>query len=122
MRRTALAAALLALSLPAAGARADSTPVGPLPKGPVTTVTAERGTLVGVALPPLNASSGLVWRVARKVDARVLRIASEGEVGRIVVVILRAHARGRATVHFAATRGESSSKAVRVVTYRIQVT
>lgn len=105
-----------------AGAAADSTPVGPLPAGPVTTVTSERGSLVAVALPGQKASSGLVWRLARRVDSRVLRQVSEADIGSDVVVVFRAVGRGRSTVAFGLTRGESSSKAVRSITYRVKVT
>ena len=41
-------------------ASADATPVGPLPAGPVSTITAKRGTLVAIALPRQQPSSGLV--------------------------------------------------------------
>jgi hypothetical protein len=117
-----IAAALALVGGAAAAAPADSTPIGPLPDGPVSTVTAERGTLVAVALPPLRQGSGLVWRVARRLDSRVVRQVSEGEIGTSVVLVFRTVGIGRASVFFAATRGESSSKAVRSVTYRVRVT
>lgn len=123
MSRKLVAVLVSAASLTVVGAAAaDSTPVGPLPAGPVTTVTAERGSLVAVALPRQRSSSGLVWRQARRVDTRVLRQVSEADVGSSVVVVFRAVGRGRSTVAFGLTRGESSSKAVRSITYRVQVT
>ncbi len=66
-RRSRLVAVLTAVStLAVAGtAHADSTPVGPLPTGPVQTITVKRGQLVAVALPKAASSTGLVWRIAR---------------------------------------------------------
>jgi hypothetical protein len=123
MTRKRLAFLVAAASLTGVStAAADSTPVGPLPAGPVTTVSTERGSFVAVALPRQKASSGLVWRLARRVDPRVLRQVSEADVGSSVVVVFRALARGRSTVAFGLTRGESSSRAVRSITYRVQVT
>jgi hypothetical protein len=63
-------------------ALADSTPVGPLPRPAVTTVTTQKGSLVAVSLPSRPAGTGLVWRVARPVDTRVLRQVREADVGR----------------------------------------
>lgn len=94
----------------AAAASADSEPIGPLPKGPVTTVTTPKGTLVAVALP--RAKNGLVWRLARRVDSSVLRQMWEADVGGSVVVVFRAKGVGTARVAFAQTRGDSSSNAV----------
>jgi hypothetical protein len=50
----------------AAPALASAPPVGSLPPGPVTTVTIKQGELLAVALPRQKASSGLVWRIARR--------------------------------------------------------
>jgi hypothetical protein len=104
----------------AAAAPTDSTPIGPLPKGPVTTIATSPGELVAVALPRQKASSGLVWRVARSVDSRVLRQVSEADVGGAVVVVFKAIRTGNATIVFALTRGESSSKALNARTYRVR--
>jgi hypothetical protein len=49
----------------------------------------------------------------------VLRQVSEADVGSSVVVVLRAVGSGRASVRFALTRGDSSSKAVKSATYRV---
>ena len=97
---------VIALLVPIGGAYATAPPVGPLPVGPVTKVTAPKGTLVAVALP--QKSGGLVWRLARQVDSKVLRETSEADVGPNVVVIFRAVGPGDATLVFALTRGEGS--------------
>lgn len=104
-----------------AQAFADSTPIGPLPAGQVTTVSTSRGSLVAVAVPRQKASTGLVWRVARTVNARVVRQVSEADVGTNVVLVFRAVGAGNASIVLALTRGESSGKAVRAVTYRVRV-
>ena len=102
-------------------ALADSTPIGPLPKGPVSSVATHRGLLVTVALPRQAASKGLVWRIARPVNPAVLRQVSEADVGANVVVVFKVVGKGRASVVFALTRGDSSSKAVRAVTNKVTV-
>jgi hypothetical protein len=75
----------------------------------------------GSALPRQNPSTGLVWRIARPVDSRVLEQVSEADVGPGVVVVFRAVGRGSATVRFALTRGDSSGKALKSATYRVTV-
>lgn len=105
----------------ASSASADSTPIGPLPKGPVTTIETARGSLVAVALPRQNPSTALVWRVARRVDARVLKQVSEADVGSSVVLVFRATGKGKATIRLGLTRGDSSGKALRSATYQVQV-
>jgi hypothetical protein len=114
------AVAAAALLLAAVGpARADSTPVGPLPPGPVSKTTTQPGLLVAVALPHAARSSGLAWRIARRYDTAVLRQVSEADVGRSVVLVFRVLGRGDTTLVFALTRGDASSKAVRSATQRI---
>lgn len=105
----------------AAAAPTDSTPVGPLPDGPTTVVTTKRGQYVAVSLPRQSAASGLVWRVARQVNAKVVRQVSEADVGPTVVVVFRAVGKGRATIAFAATKGDASSKAVKAQLTRVTV-
>jgi hypothetical protein len=102
-------------------ARADSTPIGTLPKGPRSSIASERGTLVAIALPRQKPSTGLVWRLARQVDPSVLRQVSEGDVGSSVVVVFRAVHAGSASVVFALTRGDSSTRALRSRTYTVRV-
>ena len=121
-RRTAFAIAASVAALATPAAVADSTPVGPLPPGNTTTWTTAKGTLIAIAAPRRKASTGLVWRVARPVNAAVLRQVGEADVGPTVVLVFRAVGRGRATVALALTKGDASAKAVASVTYRVRVT
>lgn len=104
----------------AATAGADSTPVGPLPPGSVATIATGPNQLVAIALPRAAKKSGLVWRLARRYDSTVVRQISEADVdANVVVVVFKVLSRGKATVIFALTRGDSSPKAVRAATHRI---
>ena len=116
-----LSVALVAF-VAAGTAAADSTPVGPLSTPAVTKVTTAKGSLVAVSLPARPAGTGLVWRVARPLDARVVRQVGEADVGPSVVLVFRVVGRGRASLHFALTRGDASPKAVRAVRYDVRVT
>lgn len=98
----------------------DSTPIGPLPPGPVTTIETARGSLVAVALLRQNPSTSLVWRVARRLDARVLKQLSEADVGSSVVLVFRVSGKSTASIRFGLTRGESSGKALRSATYLVR--
>jgi len=119
-RIAALATVGALLSLAGAGVgRADSTPVGPLPKGPVTQTTIKSGQPFAVALPRAKQGSGLVWRVARAYNTRVVRQVSEGEVGQSVVLVFRVVGRGDTSLVFGLTRGDSSPRAVKSATHRI---
>jgi hypothetical protein len=121
--KTMVALSVAVLAFVAAGtAAADSTPVGPLPTPAVTKVTTAKGSLVAVSLPARPAGTGLVWRVARPLDARVVRQVGEADVGPSVVLVFRVVGRGRASLHFALTRGDASPKAVRAVRYDVRVT
>ena len=121
--RLVLTLALAATALLAAGpARSDSTPVGKLPAGPVSTTTTTRGQLVAVALPHAAKSSGLVWRLARQYDARVVRQVSEADVGGNVVLVFKVVGRGSTSLVFALTRGDASPTAVKASTQRIRAT
>ena len=102
-----------------ATAHADSTPVGPLPAGPVSNTTTPRGQLVAVALPHARKGTGLVWRLARPYDAKVVREVLEADVGRNVVLVYKVVGRGDTTLVFALTRGDTSPVAVKAVTHRI---
>jgi len=116
-----VATALAACSVIAVGtALADSTPVGRLPAGPVTTISTKPGQLVAVALPHARPSSGLVWRIARRYDATVVRQVSEADVGANVVLVFRVVGRGSTSLVFALTRGDTSSTAVKSSTHRIR--
>lgn len=109
-----------ALALVAASsASADSTPVGPLPPGPAATITTGPNQLVAVALPHAPKSSGLAWRLARRYDSRVVRQISEAEVDTSVVVVFKVLRRGKTSLVFALTRGDTSPKAVKSATETI---
>jgi hypothetical protein len=112
-----VAAALLLFAVSAA--RAESTPVGPLPEGPVSTVKTERGLSVAVALPRPKSSTGLVWRIARTPDANVVRQTEEVETASSVVVVFRVVGNGTTSIVYALTRGEASPEALRSHTTRI---
>ena len=73
----AAVAVLAVLAAPAAFASAE--PVGPLPKGPVFQVNVLRDASLVIRAPKRPANSGLVWRVARKFNPKVVRQAGEGE-------------------------------------------
>jgi hypothetical protein len=105
IRLVAVSAAMLAASVLVLPAEASAPPVGPLPKGPTTAIRTQAGSLVAVALP--HRSGGLVWRLARPVNARVLVQVSEADVGKDVVVVYRAKRPGRATLAYGLTRGET---------------
>jgi hypothetical protein len=98
----AAAVAALVLGLPAG---ATAPPVGPLPKGPVTTIRTQVGSLVAVALP--HRRGGLVWRLASGVNAKLLVEVSEANVGNDVVVVYRAVGSGRVRVAYGLTPGET---------------
>ena len=115
---SAVCAAAFALLTAAVGS-ADSTPIGPLPTGPVASTTTKPGQLVAVALPHASASSGLVWRVARKYDSGVVKEISEADVGSSVVLVFKVVGRGNTALVFALTRGDASAKAVKSATHKI---
>ena len=100
-------------------ARASSTPIGPLPAGPVSTVTTSPNQLVAVALPRARAKSGLVWRLARRYDSQVVREVSETDVDTNVVLVFRVVSRGKTSLVFGLTRGDTSAKAVKSATHVI---
>jgi hypothetical protein len=100
-------------------ALADSTPVGPLPAGPLASIQAQRGELIAVAVP--QRSGGRVWRVARPFDSRVLGQVSEANVGSSVVLVFRARSTGATTVALALTRSDTSSVALESRRFHIRV-
>jgi hypothetical protein len=121
LRAVVAGAALAVAAFLPATARADSTPVGPLPKPAVTSVSTTRGSLVSVALPSARPATGLVWRIARPLDARKVRQVGEADVGRAVVLVFRVVGAGRTSIVLAQTRGETSTRAVRAVRYDLRV-
>jgi hypothetical protein len=83
-RRTvasAVAAAAVAASVVGAGL-ADSTPIGPLPSGPTSTIQTQKG--------------------------HVVQEVTEADVGASVVLVFKATGSGKTTVSFALTRGETA--------------
>jgi hypothetical protein len=109
-----------AASAAAIAAPLSAPPVGPLPKGPVTSITAARGTTISIALKQAPSSSGLVWRVARSFNSKVVQQVGEGELVGHVVLLFRAVGPGKTMLVFGQTRGERP-KAFKSATYRIQV-
>jgi len=101
-----VAAATVAAFAFAAPALADSTPVGPLPAGPTSTIQTQKAQLVSFALP--GRAGGKVWRIARAFDSKVVQQVSEANVGASVVLVFRATGSGKTTVTFALTRGETA--------------
>jgi hypothetical protein len=95
---------LVAALVVAGAAAATAPPVKHIPIGPVSTIATQRGQLVSVALPH---AVGRSWRIARTVNANVLREVAEAEVGDNVVVVFKAVGKGHVTVVFARTRGEA---------------
>jgi hypothetical protein len=112
----ALSIAIL-LFVPTGGA--NSTPVGPLPKGAESIVRTQRGSLVAVALPRPKPSTGLVWRLARSVDPSVVRQTEEAETANSIVVLFKVAGYGPTSIVFALTRGEASPKALSSHTTRV---
>ncbi len=105
-----------------AAAHADSTPVGPLPAGPVSRTTTPPGQLIAVALPHARKGTGLVWRLARPYNPKVVRQLSEADLGANVVLVFRVVGRGETALVFALTRGDTSPVAVKAITHKIHST
>lgn len=101
---------------------ADSTPVGKLPPPSVTTMTTAKGLLVSVTLPTRSPSTGLVWRIARPLDTRVVRQVGEADVGPAVVLVFRVVGTGQTSITLALTRGDASPRAIQAVRYVVQST
>jgi hypothetical protein len=104
----------------AAGAHANSTPVGALPTRPVSTVTTSPNQLVAVALPHARKPIRAHLEIARRYDSRVVRQISEADVGPNVVLVFRVVGRGDASLVFALTHGDTSGKAIKALTHTIR--
>jgi hypothetical protein len=118
MRTLTLVALALALGAGSASARpATAGPIGPLPKHPVTVVRTAPSSLVAVALPK---RAGYDWRIAKALNAKVVRQVDEADVGANVVLVFRAVGKGKASILLAQTRGERP-KAFRAAEYAITV-
>jgi hypothetical protein len=120
--RRAVAVAVLGsvLAVFAGAASATAPPVGPLPKGPQTTITAPRGTYVSVSVPKPSASTGNVWRVARRYDTNVVRQVSEQFVGNVLVLVFKTVRPGTTSIVLAKTHGETR-KALAASYFRVSV-
>ncbi len=103
-RIASLLAAVTAATALAGSSLADAPPVGPLPSGPTSSIETTKGQLIAFALP--HRPGGRVWRIARTIDARVVRQVSEADVGTSVVLVFKAVGTGSAAVAFGLTRGE----------------
>ena len=117
MHRIAVLAAPAAALVLVVTAHASAPPVGPLPKGPTTTISTAKGSLVSIALP---SRAGKSWRLARAINRRVLSEVTEANVGSNVVVIYRAVGRGSVKVAYGLTRGETA-KAYASATFNVRV-
>lgn len=116
-----LAAGLIAVVVLAVAvtARADSTPVGQLPAGAVSMITTAPNQLVAIALPHASKKSGLSWRLARPYNSNVVRQISEADVDASVVLVFKVVGRGKTSLVFGLTRGDTSPKAVKSATHKI---
>lgn len=118
-RRLATTLAVLALAVGAvAAAQASAPPVGPLPKGPVTTIHVRHGLLFALVVP--RPKTGYAWRGARQIDVAVARPLDEGELNGNIVFVYRAGRRGTTTVVYALTKDEQQ-KAYAARYFRIVV-
>ena len=100
-------ASLAVAALFVAPANATAPPVGPLPAGPTTLLSARAGKTFRVALVRPKVA-GRVWRIARPYDARIVREVREGETKTQIWLAFRALHAGRTTLVFAQTRGETA--------------
>ena len=117
MLRATVGASLLAALLFTFSAVASAPPVGPLPKGPVTSIATSKGSLVSVAL---SSRAGKSWRLARAVNSHVLVEVSEANVGNAVVIVYRAVGKGSVSVRYGLTIGEQR-KAYAAATFNVSV-
>lgn len=106
------------LAAAALSARASAPPVGPLPRGPLTTIHVQRGLLFAIALP--RPGKGLAWRGARPSDPTIARPLEEGELNGRIVFTYRAGHTGSTTVVYALTRGDTQ-KALQARYFKVVV-
>jgi hypothetical protein len=95
---------VFALAVAVLSARATAPPVGPLPKGPVTTIHVQHGLLFAIVVP--RPGAGLSWRGARLSDATIARPLDEAELNGNIVFVYRAGHDGTTTVVYALTKDE----------------
>jgi hypothetical protein len=111
-------AAVFALAIAALSAQASAPPVGPLPKGPVTTIHVQHGLLFAVVVP--RPGAGLSWRGARHSDATIARPLDEAELNGNIVFVYRAGHDGTTTVVYALTKDEGP-KALKARFFKVVV-
>jgi hypothetical protein len=99
-------------------AQATAPPVGPLPKGPVTTIGVQHGQLFAIVVP--HPGTGLSWRGARQSDATIARPLDEGELNGNIIFVYRAGRAGKTTVIYALTKDEGP-KALQARYFKISV-
>jgi hypothetical protein len=106
LKKTLLPALVLVAALATtATALATAPPVGPLPKGPTSTIAAKSNRTFIVRLPK-SQQPGLVWRLARNYRSSVVRGLDEGETKDTVWLRFKSVAPGKTSLVFALTRGE----------------
>ncbi|MGZ4392770.1 MAG: hypothetical protein ACXVRK_11730 [Gaiellaceae bacterium] len=109
---------VFAVAVVALSAQATAPPVGPLPKGPVTTIGVQHGQLFAIVVP--RPGTGLTWRGARQSDATIARPLDEGELNGNIVFVYRAGRAGKTTVVYALTKDEGP-KALQARYFKISV-
>ena len=107
--------AALAVTL---AASASAPPVGPLPKGPVTTIGVQHGQLFALVVP--QPSPGLTWRGATNTNSKVARPLDEGELNGNIVFVYKALAAGKTTIAYGLTKGETTG-ALKSQTFKVTV-
>lgn len=121
MPRKALVAAFVVVGLASLSltANASAPPVGPLPKGPTTTITVQHGLVFALALakPP----SGQYWRAATSINLKVAKPLSDGELEGNIILLYKAVAAGTISVAYGLTKDETP-KALKSHTFKITVT
>ena len=110
----AFTAAVLATS-----AGASAPPVGPLPRGPVTSIQVGHGQLVALVLP--KPAGGYAWRGAKNTNVKVARPLDEGELNGNIVLVYKALKAGKTTIAYGLTKGETK-KAYQSRTFLVTVT
>ena len=119
MKIVALLGVALTAAVLATSARPSAPPVGPLPKGQVTSILVEHGQLFALALP--KPASGYAWRGAKNTNVKVAQGLDEGELNGNIVLVYKALKAGKTTIAYGLTIGERE-KAFQSQTFQITVT
>ena len=120
MFRHSVLAAIVAATLTAftLSASASAPPVGPLPKGPVTSIQVEHGQLFALVLP--KPGNGYTWRGAKNTNVNVAKPLDEGELNGNIVLVYKALKAGKTTIAYGLTKGETK-KAYKSQTFQVTV-